>query len=63
MSVTSEFQRILDMALTALAGQPYPLNDVTIPELEAIAERLDRVLETGWVGPCYTVWLEGTEPE
>jgi hypothetical protein len=55
-------RRILDVLLSALNGETYPINDVTRPELEEIIEEIDYQLDTGWTGEGYTVWMNGVGP-
>jgi hypothetical protein len=58
----ADSRRVLDVLLSVLNGEPYPVNDVTKPHLEEIIEKIDAQLDTGWTGESYTVWMEGTGP-
>jgi hypothetical protein len=56
-------RRILDVLLSVLNGESYPLNQITRTHLEKIIEDIDGQLETGWTGEGYTIWMDGVGPE
>ncbi len=60
---TQDKRRILDILLTVYAGGKYPLNEVTLSALEALIEKIDGELETGWVGEAYTIWMKGVSDD
>jgi hypothetical protein len=55
-------RRILDVLLSVLNGESYPLNQITRTHLEKIIEDIDGQLETGWTGEAYTIWMDGVGP-
>lgn len=55
-------RRILDVLLSVLNSEQYPINDLTQSHIMSIVSKLDEQLNTGWVGEAYTVWMEGTGP-
>lgn len=57
-----DLRRILDILLTVLNGENYPINDLTQPHIETIIEKIDGQLKTGWTGEAYTIWMKGIEP-
>jgi hypothetical protein len=59
---SADSRRILDILLSVLNGEAYPINDLTQPHIEAIIEDIDHQLDTGWVGEAYTIWMEGVGP-
>lgn len=52
------WRRITDVLLTALSGEPYPLSQDSISDIENIVEKIEVKMQTGWVGPGYTVWID-----
>lgn len=62
MSYEHDQRRILDVLLSVLNGEEYPINEETRPHLERLIEEIDRYLETGWTGYAYTVWMAAVGP-
>jgi hypothetical protein len=56
-----DLRRVIDVLLSVNNGDIYPVNDVTKPHIEAIIEKIDAELDTGWVGEAYTVWMAGLD--
>ena len=55
-------RRVLDVLLSVLNEESYPLNQITRPHLEEIVEKIDGQIKTGWTGEAYTIWMDGVGP-
>jgi hypothetical protein len=58
----NDYRRILDVLLSVMNGESYPINDLTKPHIETIIEKIDGQLKTGWTGEAYTIWMDGVGP-